>query len=170
MLTGESKPAKKEVNDKIIGGSGVLFLGLKEGKFRQHARERDTVNKIINLIHQHNPCKILTHATDDPHPDHRATCFLVKEAYDIAKLSCPLYTFDVWTPFSIHKRDAPKLIVDVSKTYKKKLRAIECFKSQLGFWGFLMNIYYVYAGTVWRNFFSGFFHGYRFAEVFYRLR
>jgi LmbE family N-acetylglucosaminyl deacetylase len=121
-------------------------------------------------MHKYKPIKIFTHATDDPHPDHRATCALVKEAYDESHLSCPVYTFDVWTPFSIHKRDAPKLIVDVSRTYKKKIQAIECFRSQLGFWGFLFFIYYLYAGTLLRNFFSGFLHGYRFAEVFYRLR
>lgn len=156
--------------DKVIGGSGVIFLGLKENNFKQSAEEKNTVQKLIEQFHLHRPTKILTHASDDPLPDHRATCALVKEAYDNSSLTCPLYTFDVWTPFSTQKRDAPKLIVDVSKTYKKKLKAISKFKSQLGVWGFLINIYYVYAGTLWRNFSTGIRHGYTFAEVFYRLR
>ncbi|MBD3208802.1 PIG-L family deacetylase [Candidatus Woesearchaeota archaeon] len=167
-IIAKTRVKESEDADKIIGGSGILFLGLKEGKFRQH--EKKTTKKLTNLLHEYRPKKILTHASDDPHPDHRATFKLVKQAYDRTQLQCPVYTFDVWTPFSTHKRDAPYLIVDVSKTYKTKLKALSCFESQLGVWGFLINIYYVYAGTLLRNFIAGIKHGHRFAEVFYKLR
>ena len=156
--------------DKVIGGKGVIFLGLKEGNFRASAEEKGAVKTLMEQFKTRKPTKILTHATDDPLPDHRAACAIVKEAYDQSGITCPLYTFDVWTPFSTKKRDAPRLIVDVTKTYRKKLKALGKFKSQLGVWGFLINIYYVYAGTLWRNFSAGIKHGYRFAEVFYRLR
>ncbi|MFP4524725.1 MAG: PIG-L deacetylase family protein [Candidatus Woesearchaeota archaeon] len=156
--------------DKVIGGGGVEFFGLKEGRFKEEAKRRKVRARLVRLFGELRPVKVLTHASDDPHPDHGATCAIVKAAYDKAGLSCPLYTFDVWTLFSRHKRDAPKLVVDVSKTYRTKLRALRKFRSQLGVWGFLINIYYVYAGMLWRNFFSGLKHGCRFAEVFYRLR
>jgi LmbE family N-acetylglucosaminyl deacetylase len=156
--------------DKVLGGSGVIFYGLKEGRFGKDADARNTASKLVELFHIHRPDRVLTHASDDPHPDHRATFKLVREAYDASRLSCPVYTFDVWTPFSTQKRDAPQLVVDVSSTYRKKLKAISCFKSQLGVWGFLINIYYVYMGMLWRNWTTGLKHGYRFAEVFYRFR
>jgi N-acetylglucosamine malate deacetylase 1 len=153
--------------DKIIGGSSVTFLGLKEGKFREDSQ---TVDVLVSIIKRHDPVKIFTHASDDPHPDHKAVFDLVKEAYDRSKHQGSVYTFDVWTPFSTQKRGAPRLVVDVSKTFKYKLRAIRCFRSQLGFWGFIINNNYVVANIVVRNFFAGLAHGHTFAEVFYKLR
>ncbi len=156
--------------DKIIGGSGVEFFGLKEGKFLQEAEEKQVIKEIAERIKKENPERIYTHATDDPHPDHKATSEIVKKAYDKAGIKCPVYTFDVWTIFNKHKRNSPKLVVDISDTFKIKIRALKQFKSQLGVWGFLINIYYVYAGMLARNFFSGLKYGYKFAEVFYKLR
>ena len=154
--------------DKIIGGSGVLFLGLKEGKFKEDAKKKKAQEKLIELFKQFNPEKIFMHSNDDTHPDHRATFDIVKKAYDNSEISCPLYTFDVWAPFSTKKRDAPKLIIDVSKHYTKKLRAISCFKSQLGVLQMLN--WYVYTRMLIHNLYNGLKRGYRFAEVFYRFR
>ena len=159
----ESKKA-----DRVLGGDGVIFLGLKEGKFVADAHERGMIQKLAALIKLHHPEKILTHASDDPHPDHRAAFRLVKESYELSEQSCPVYTFDVWTPFSTKKRDAPKLVVDVSDQYSKKLKAISCFRSQLGVLQFLN--WYVYARMLIANSFAGLRRGYRFAEVFYRWR
>lgn len=153
--------------DKVIGGSGVTFLGLKEGKFRENP---DTITQLVAIIRKHKPSKIFTHANDDPHPDHRAVFDLVKESYDKSKHKGSVYTFDVWTPFSTKKRDAPKLVVDISKTFKKKMAAVKCFKSQLGLWGFIINNNYMVAGNVVKNFFAGLTYGHTFAEVFYKLR
>jgi LmbE family N-acetylglucosaminyl deacetylase len=154
--------------DRVIGGSGVIFLGMKEGKFRAEAERRNIVEKLVQQLAIHTPSKIFTHSTDDPHPDHRAVCAIVKESYDQSHLACPVYTFDVWTPFSTMKRDAPKLIVDVTKTYRKKLQALRCFKSQLG----VMQAFnwYVYTRMLVDNVLSGILHRHRFAEVFYKLR
>ncbi|MBN1275797.1 PIG-L family deacetylase [Candidatus Woesearchaeota archaeon] len=156
--------------DEVIGGSGVIFFGMKEGRFRKEAEEKDIVPRLIDVFKQHDIDRIYTHASDDPHTDHKATFAIVKEAYDKGGLSCPLYTFDVWTPFSTQKRDAPKLVMDVSDTYRKKLKALKQFRSQMGFWGFLINIYYLYFGMLWRNATAGLRYGYRFAEVFYKFR
>lgn len=152
--------------DKVIGGSGVIFFGLKEGKFLDN-QER-TVRKLADQFTHHKPTLILTHSSDDTHPDHRAAFKLVKQAYDQSKQDCEVYTFDVWTPFSLHKRDAPKRIVDVSESYKKKLAAIRCFKSQLGVLQFLN--WYVYTRMLIKNFIAGLTYGHKFAEVFYKLR
>ena len=157
-----------QVADKIIGGSGVIFFGLKEGKFKQSGEKKDFVNKLVEHFHKLHPERILMHSSDDTHPDHRASFHLVKEAYDKSKLTCPVYTFDVWAPFSLHKRSAPRLVVDVSKTYRKKLDAIKSFKSQLGVLQFLN--WYVFARMLITNAFNGLKYGHRFVEVFYKLR
>lgn len=154
--------------DKIIGGSGVLFLGLKEGKFREDAKEKKAQEKLIELFKHFKPEKIFMHSNDDTHPDHRATFDIVKEAYDNSEINCPVYTFDVWAPFSIKKRDAPRIIINVSSYYTRKLRAISCFKSQLGILQMLN--WYVYTRMLIHNLYDGLRNGHQFAEVFYRFR
>lgn len=154
--------------DKVIGGSGVIFLGLKEGRFREDALEKNTVSKLVDLFHVRRPDRIFMHANDDPHPDHRAAFDIVKAAYDASDLRCPVFTFDVWTPFSTKKRDAPRLVVDVTDVYRKKIEAIRCFKSQLGV--LQMANWYVFTRMLLRNIFSGLRFRYRFSEVFFRLR
>lgn len=154
--------------DKVIGGSGVIFFGLKEGKFRQDAQERRLADKLVEHFRRLRPERILMHSSDDTHPDHRASFHLVKEAYEKSGLTCPVYTFDVWAPFSLHKRSAPRLVIDVSGTYRKKLEAIRAFRSQLGVLQMLN--WYVYARMLLSNLFNGLRYGHRFAEVFYKWR
>lgn len=164
----KTRVAEAKAADKIIGGSGVIFLGLKEGKFKEETSRRKIRSKLVKVLELYKPERILTHANDDPHPDHRATYSIIKEVYDASKLTCPVYTFDVWTPFSTKKRDAPRMIVDVSNTYKKKLAAVRCFKSQLGILQMLN--WYVFSRMLIRNIITGWRHKHKFAEVFYRLR
>jgi len=164
----KTRVAEAKAADKVIGGSGVIFLGFKEGKFREEASHKKMRESMIKLFEEYKPERILTHSNDDPHPDHRATFDVIKEVYDASKLDCPVYTFDVWTPFSGKKRDAPRMIVNVSGTYKKKLKAIRCFKSQLGILQMLN--WYVFSRMLIRNFITGIKNKHSFAEIFYRLR
>lgn len=164
----KTRVKEAEAADKIIGGAGVTFLGLREGKFLEEAKEQNTIKQLVAIMRNYQPEKIFTHANDDPHPDHKAVFALVKEAYDKSGIKSSVYTFDVWTPFSTKKRDAPKLVVDVSDTFGKKLKAIQCFTSQLGV--LQMGNWYVWAQALWRGFSTGLHYGYKFGEVFYKLR
>ncbi len=148
--------------DEVIGGDGVLFLDFKEGQFPQHYPLHE--HGLRQFIQNFKPTKIFTHSVDDGHPDHINTHKIVIELYDRLKLRCDLYTFDVWTPFNLKKRENPWLFVDVSKTFPKKMAALRCFKSQ-----YLAASYPIILSYL-RAIYHGFFNNTSYAEIFYKVR
>lgn len=115
-----------EKADKIVGGSGVEFLALSEGKFKDEFQPE----KFKQILQDFSPDKIFTHADDEQHPDHVAVNKFVLQCYDELNLSCEVYNFAIWRFFRIKKRHNPRLIVDVTDTFKKKIEALSAFKSQ----------------------------------------
>ena len=77
------KEAKKA--DKIIGGKGVYFLGLKEGRFIEEIKEKNLAKQIEKIIKEKKPDKIFTHSSEDPHPDHRAANKILLDILDKIK-------------------------------------------------------------------------------------
>ncbi|HYD02803.1 MAG TPA: PIG-L family deacetylase, partial [Alphaproteobacteria bacterium] len=116
--------------DKYLGGFGVTFLGLDEGKFAEKFREKNMYPKLKKLILQYNPSLIFTHSVDDPLPDHRALNKVVLETLDRMRYKCDVYMFDVWTLFNFKKRHYVRILVDRSDTFKMKTRALNIFPSQ----------------------------------------
>lgn len=155
----ESKKA-----DRILGGSGVAFLGVREGRFEQDFKERALAENVARQLREFDPQRILTHSEDDPHPDHRAARRMLLEVYGKAGLAAEVYTFDVWNLFNLRKRRHPKLIVDVTKTFKKKLDAIDTFRSQKV--ALVMLLWSVYTKAI----FWGLKRGTRYAEVYYKVK
>ena len=129
-ITIEKRVKESQEADKIIGGSGVFFFGLKEGHFYEDYLKKKLNEKISKILVEKKPEKIFIHSIDDPHPDHKAVYKIITSLVEILNLNTEVYTFDVWNPFTIRKRDSPKLYVDISKTFKIKLKALSCFKSQ----------------------------------------
>jgi LmbE family N-acetylglucosaminyl deacetylase len=150
--------------DRILGGGGVLFLGMKEGHFYEEYKEKQWYGKLLHHIKVLNPDVILTHAPDDPHPDHRAVYKIVTDIYTQAKLSCEMYVFDIWTLFSITKRKNPKLLIDISHTFSRKLDALSAFRSQRV--ALFTLLWSVYAKAIY----YGVKGGARYAEVMYKVR
>ena len=150
--------------DKLLGGSGVFFLGLDENKFSDQFKSKKMYSKLKRLILDKHPSRIFTHSVDDPHPDHRALNKCVIETLDKMKYKCEVYMFDVWTLFNFKKRDYPSIIVDVTDTFKLKVKALKMFKSQK------MSI----TSLMWSVYLKAFINGKkiktRFAESFYRIR
>ena len=122
------KEAKKA--DKVIGGKGVVFFGLKENKFLEQAEERNLFKKIQKIIEEKKPVKIFTHSSEDPHPDHRAVYKIIIEALDKSKYKCDLFSFAIWNPFTFRRTHFPKMYVDITDTFKIKLKALKVFESQ----------------------------------------
>jgi len=150
--------------DKFIGGSGVVFLGLKEGKFKEEGETKRIKSKIQRIILLKKPVKIFTHSIEDPHPDHRAVYNAVLEALDEIKYKCDVYSFDVWNPFLISRTRLPKLYEDVTNTFSKKVEALKLFKSQKI--SLLILFWSVYVRAV----VHGFHIHKRFAERFFKVR
>jgi len=159
MRVNESKKA-----DKIVGIKNTAYLGLKEGKFLEEVKKKKIENKIKSLILKNKSTKIFTHSIDDPHPDHRAVYNIITNIVDKLNYKGELYSFEIWNPVNLRKRGKPKLVVDTSKTFHKKIKAIKTHKSQkVSIISLLWNIYR-------KDFFNGLSNNCRYAEVFYKIR
>ncbi len=150
--------------DKYLGGSGVLFLGLDELKIIEQYKSKKMYPKMKRLIEEYRPSRIFTHSLDDPLPDHRAVHKCVLETLDKMKYPAEVYMFDVWTLFNMKQRTYVRIIVDISDTFKKKLRALELFKSQGAAKFSLLWSVYVKAWIAGRSI------GKKYGEVFYKIR
>ncbi len=162
-ITIQTRIEESEHADKVIKGSGVSFLDLKEGKFEEDAAKKKSVQELADIIKEEKPSKIFTHSEDDPHTDHRGTLKLVLAALEKTKKEVPVYSFNVWNIFNL-KKDKPRLVVDVSETFSTKLKALKCFKSQR--LSIISLLWSVYA----KAFFHGIQNNYKWAEVFFRAK
>ena len=84
------------------------------------------------------------------------------------EISCPVYSFEVWSLLKLRNKNLPRLVVDISDTFNTKVKAFLVHESQfqvweVGNWGLLWKL-------VLKDWLSGFIHGYKYAEVFYRLK
>jgi LmbE family N-acetylglucosaminyl deacetylase len=150
--------------DKFIGGQGAIFLGIEENKFMEQFKEKKMYPKLKRIILQHKPTRIFTHSLDDPHPDHRATNKLLLETLDRMKYKCDVYMFDVWTFLNFKKQHYPKIVIDITSTFKTKIKALKMFKSQQ----------IALTTLLWSVYLKAWLHGKgnktKYAEVFYKIR
>jgi len=154
--------------DRAFGGTGrVIFLGLREFKFAEDFKRKGYRKKLAKRLRELRPSKVYIPAPNDAHPDHKAISALVQETLGCRK-ECDLYCYYVY-PVLRHVK-APRLYVDVTKTYWKKLDGIKAFRSQISFFTYAItnNLVYIYA--LLRNGLTGFLHGTRWTETFYKLR
>ncbi|MGE0793044.1 MAG: PIG-L deacetylase family protein [Candidatus Woesearchaeota archaeon] len=154
--------------DKIIGGQQVIFFDLKEGNFKQDFYEKNFNEELKKLLLKYKPEKIFTHADDDNLPDHKAVNKLVIETYDELNknknFKTNIYTFGVWRFFKYKNRNKPRLVVDISETFDKKISALKVFKSQWD--SMLLLTWSVYV----KAFLSGFKHNTSLSEEFQKIR
>ncbi|MBT4858341.1 PIG-L family deacetylase [archaeon] len=156
----ESKRAQK-----ILGEEELYYLGLTETKFPEEIKQRDIHTKIKNIIKKNKPSKIFTHSMDDPHPDHRAVYNFVMNLVEKINFKGNIYSFNIWNYFiNFRQRNQPKLVVDISDTFKIKVEAFKKHKSQFN--TIIMHMWYVY----FQAFLQGLMHGVKCAEVFYKLK
>ncbi len=159
-----SRVKEAKAVDKFIGGNGVIFLGYEEGKMIEEMKTKKAYERLKKLILEYKPHRIFTHSLDDPLTPHKATNKLVVETLDKMKYPCEVYMFDVWNIFNLKKRHYVKIVVDISDTFKIKIKALKMFKSQGGALFLLM--WSVYLRTWW----NGLRNKVKYAEVFYKIR
>jgi len=151
-------------SDKVLGGTGIYYFGLREGSFPKGIEENKVKKSIAQIIKKRNPSKIFTHSSDDPHPDHRAVNKVMNEILDEINYKGDVYSFDVWNFVKLKERDNPKLVVDISKTFHKKVDSFKEHRSQKASIISLMWSIYLKAIV------NGFNNHCRYAEVFYKIR
>jgi LmbE family N-acetylglucosaminyl deacetylase len=152
--------------NKIIGGKQVMFLGLQEGKFEEGFMKQKGKERLVQLLRLTKPEKIFTHAGDDSHADHRAVHTLVLKTVDALHLSCSVYSFPVWNLLNFRQHNSPRLVVDISDTFKKKILALRCFRSQINVFSYTVLTNILFLGVYVRAILNGFRYHHRYAEVF----
>jgi LmbE family N-acetylglucosaminyl deacetylase len=149
---------------KIMGTERTIFLGLRDGLLMQEVKNEKVAKMLAILIKKYKPAKIFTHSHDDIiFPDHKAVNDIMTKVLTKMKYKGDVYIFDIWNPVTIRKRDRPKMVVDISETFKTKLKALECFKSQSFVIAELKPLVYIRAIK------NGAFSGVKFAEKFYKI-
>jgi LmbE family N-acetylglucosaminyl deacetylase len=150
-------------SDRILGGKGIYYFGLTEGRFEKEIAAKKVKEAIARLIGKKKPAKIFTHCIDDPHPDHKAVSRIMLSVLEETGFKGDAYSFDVWNPVRVRERNKPKLVVDIGKTFRKKVRAFRAHKSQkIAMISLMWGIYT-------RAIINGMNHHCRYAEVFYKI-
>jgi len=163
-VSAEIRVKEAQNADKVIGGSGVVFFGLKEGKFLEETENKKIKTRLKKLIKEKKPIKVFTHSADDPHVDHRAVYNVVKEIVDEINYKGSLLSFDIWNIADFKKREKPKLYVDITSTFKVKLKALKCFESQK------LAMLFPYINVYINAFINGLKNDCKYAEKFYKIK
>lgn len=145
--------------DRILGGSGVVYLEVEEGKF---LKDDSALNRLREIVRSEKPVLVFTHSLDDPHPDHRAVYHIVVGLM-LKSIKCSVFSFEIWNPLRLRKRNVPKLIVDISDTFEIKIKSILAHESQkvaisVLFWN-------IWLKAKW----YGLKTGHKYAEIFYQV-
>jgi LmbE family N-acetylglucosaminyl deacetylase len=152
----------RKVNE-FMGGKEVVFLGLKEGKLL-HEFSSIMQKRLGDYIKRFKPSMIFTHSADEYLKDHRDVNRAVLKTCKKINYRGNIYTFDVWNIINFKPGIRAKLVVDVSETFKDKIKALNMYKSQkLSLFSLLWSVYVL-------AFFNGLRHNMKFAEVFYKAR
>lgn len=93
--------------------------------------------KLVRVLRRLKPKVILTHQTDDPHPDHHHIAQLVRESARLASMQKYDGEFGqerVKVPIVAHnifsQRVVPSFVVDISEFLEQKMEAIMAHRSQ----------------------------------------
>ena len=164
-----TRAKEAEKADEILGGKGVIFLGLPDDKrFKAEYEEKNISEKLKGILMEYAPEKIFTHSENDQHSHHRIVNEVVLKAVDELKLKTEVYTFEVWNFFSLKNKQAPKMVVDITDTFKIKIKALKVFKSQLSPLSYTFLNNFLYLGVFIKAWINGLKYKNGFAEVFYK--
>jgi N-acetylglucosamine malate deacetylase 1 len=112
------------------------LLGLTN---RQVEHTLDARYRLAALIRVHRPHVLFVPYTPDAHPDHVAVTRIAEDARFDAKLTKSPIPGEPWHPkrilyyFCTHLRlnINPTFCIDVADTMEQKMRAVECYQSQM---------------------------------------
>lgn len=125
-----------------VAGIEYRILDIPDGRLEPTLENRE---KVIRLIRETEPDLVLSHRTNDYHPDHRYTAQLVRDAAYMVTIPnvCPdtpalesnpvfAYLFDTFErPYSFD----PDLLVPIDEeTVERKYEMLDCHESQMYEW------------------------------------
>ena len=117
---------------KALGASFRQSLDFGDGSLRTG---RDEELQIIELLRRHRPKIVFAPYPDDRHPDHTRTGRIVTEASFYAGLRALETGITAHRPQTViyylqNYMPTPSFVVDVSKSWKTKMKSVYCYKSQ----------------------------------------
>ena len=157
----KARVKESQTVDQYLRIKKTFFLGIKEKDYKSLNDEK-VKQKIKNIILKYKPVKIFTHAPD-LHLEHRLVNKIVLEIFDELKLDSSLYTFSIWSLVDVNK-NFPRLYVDITKTFDKKIKAIKKFKSQWESIFLLLPVAHLKARL------NGLKNNCKYAELFHKIR
>ena len=132
--TPEGRAREADEAAKLLKLDRRENLGLPDGHVFAGDEERTSLVRVLRRL---KPKVLLTHQSDDPHPDHNHIVQLVRESarlasmrrYDAStgddKIEPPIVAHNVFS-----RRVVPSFIVDISEFLEEKMEAIRAHKSQ----------------------------------------
>jgi len=145
---------------KLAGVEDVVFLELADFTLTTEIVEHDIESRLKDIIDLERPRMVFTPAIDDVYPDHRAVANLI---FSVQKKFFPdlaVWMYTVWNPLHITHREQPRLVVDITRTFPKKWRAIQAYQSQK------LSTFQLIPTVILRGFIHGLRHRVSMAEVF----
>lgn len=98
---------------------------------------RDAALVLVDVFRELRPDIVLTHGPEQRHPDHRATCRLVSDAYYLCSLPL-LQTGHPWhgvgDVYFFDSSEGADTYVDITDSLEMKIEAAACHKSQYEDW------------------------------------
>jgi bacillithiol biosynthesis deacetylase BshB1 len=101
-----------------------------------HRNDPTQLRTVVGLLRTHAPRLVVAPDADDPHPDHVEGSHLVARACYVAGLARFDAPGERHRPerllFALYRGDArPHLVVDISRTWEKRMKALHAHHSQL---------------------------------------
>lgn len=148
--------------DKFLGSKELILLGLSDAKLKKETQRPDVKKRLKAIIRKYRPSQIFVHSHFDFHPDHVAVNKIVLEVLakiDVKK-TISVFTYEI---NNVINETRPRMYVDISKTFSKKIKAMKMFKSQPHFiYPLLIPVYYKAIISGWHN-------KCKYAERFYKV-
>src|SRR5205085_11790648 len=128
----QTRKRESAASARILGASFREQLDFSDGALRTG---RDEELQIIDIVRRTKSKIVFAMYPDDRHPDHTRTGRIVTEASFYAGLRALETGVAAHRPHTVvyyiqNYMNAPSFVVDCTKTWKTKMRAIGAFKSQ----------------------------------------
>lgn len=144
--------------DEILGIRKTIFLKYPDAQLKKYQNEIN--EKTQKIMSEYKPDQVFVHHKRDLHPDHQAVWKACEHSVQGLGKRPEVYGYEVNSWFSPFTQQS-ELAVDITKEYRKKIKAIKCFNTQRYLLFFLQPLLEL------RAFHYASIYGFKYVETFY---